>query len=225
MIDSKKLTRWYDFQAPFYRLWRNRYDGPLVKQVLAFLGRGASEDLLDAGCGTGLFSIGIALHGEPRRIEGIDASEGMLAVARREANARGLDRLRYRQGDVGRLPFSDAEFDVVVSAGLIPCLNRPELALGEFRRVLRPGGRLISVEFDRESMGLLQRIFFLTLMSGFKLFAALQPKFRYAKRWNLEASTIDTAAYQTQIASAGFGLLDVVRCEGHILYHASREDA
>ena len=131
MIDSTKLTRWYDFQAPFYRLWRNRYDGPLVKQVLAFLDRGASEDLLDAGCGTGLFSIGIALHGEPRRIEGIDASEGMLAVARREASARGLDRLRYRQGDVGRLPFiGRARRTATVSscAAVLRWSARPDLA-------------------------------------------------------------------------------------------------
>jgi len=224
MIDSRKLTRWYDFQAPFYRLWRNRYDGPLVKQVRTFLDRGASDELLDAGCGTGLFSIGIARDGKVRRIEGLDASAGMLAVAGREAGRLGLESLRFRQGDVCALPFDDSSFDGVVSAGLIPCLNRPELALGEFRRVLRPGGRLISVEFDRESMGLAQRAFFLTLMSGFKLFAAFQPKFRYADHWNLEASTIDTAAYRAQIETAGFAVLDVVRCEGHILYHASREE-
>ena len=60
MIDHDKLRNWYDFQAPFYRLWRNDYDSPLLDRVETIL-EGLGDDLtvLDAGCGTGLVSIGL----------------------------------------------------------------------------------------------------------------------------------------------------------------------
>ena len=39
MIDTRKLVRWYDFQAPVYRLWRNRYDSPLVLHLVSIIER------------------------------------------------------------------------------------------------------------------------------------------------------------------------------------------
>ena len=44
-IDTGKLTRWYDFQAPFYRVWRNRYDAPLVARTVAIVRDGGDRGL------------------------------------------------------------------------------------------------------------------------------------------------------------------------------------
>ena len=64
MIDAKKLSNWYDFQAPLYRLWRDDYDGPLVQVVRELLGpvlpAAKPLKLLDASCGTGMFALGLA---------------------------------------------------------------------------------------------------------------------------------------------------------------------
>ena len=89
MIDSAKLSRWYDFQAPFYRLWRDDYDGRLVCAVEELCGP-AKEGLrlLDAGSGTGCFSIGVGSRRPGWTIEALDASPGMLRVGRAQA-ARG----------------------------------------------------------------------------------------------------------------------------------------
>jgi len=66
MIDSSKLVNWYDFQAPFYSLWRDRYDSTLVLRVAEFFDpAGPTPRVLDAGCGTGAddkFAAGAAVQ-------------------------------------------------------------------------------------------------------------------------------------------------------------------
>lgn len=106
----------------------------------------AGVRLLDVACGTGDIAIRAALHGA--RVVGLDITPGMLEIARRkpEALAGGL---RFVGGDMGALPFADASFDVVTTGyGL---RNVPSLpgALREIHRVLTPGGRLVSLDFDR----------------------------------------------------------------------------
>lgn len=226
MIDSAKLIRWYDFQAPFYRLWRNDYDSPLVARVVALAGEHATaKSVLDAGCGTGLFTIGLARSGREWSVQGLDASEGMLAVAARQAARQGRADLRFHRGDVTALPFPDGVFDVAVAAGLMPCLNDRTVALGELRRVLAGSGRLISVEFDRDSMSLPLRLFFHVMIFGFKTVTLFRPGFRYARRWNIETSTIDLPLYETELRDAGLRLLSTDRLSGHVVYHLSRDDA
>src|SRR5262245_42047997 len=112
MIDAQKLSNWYDFQAPFYRLWRDDYDGPLVRSVRALLSgatpNGATGQpgsprplqVLDAGCGTGMFSLGLCKADAELELEGLDASEGMLNVARHQAEQLGLRNVRFVRGDV-----------------------------------------------------------------------------------------------------------------------------
>ena len=103
--------------------------------------------VLDIGCGDGM-----ALSAVPRTTwrYGVDQSETMLSIARRRLN-RDLKegRVRLRLGDMLALPFADRTFTVVtVGYGLrnVPDLQR---SLREIRRVLAPGGRLLSLDFNR----------------------------------------------------------------------------
>jgi len=223
-IDTERLVRWYDFQAPLYRLWRNRYDGPLVDLVLDRIGNAeVPTRILDAGCGTGLYSIGIGRRRPAWQIDGIDVSRGMLDVAENQARSQSVENVEFHRGSVTELPFADGTFDAVVAAGIIPLINNPVVALGEFHRVLREGGRMISLEFDRNGLRPGTRAFFETMILGFKIVSRLFPRFRYARRWNLRTSTIERAGYEEQLRAAGFDSATVEVRHDHLIYDLVRE--
>jgi ubiquinone/menaquinone biosynthesis C-methylase UbiE len=73
-------------------------------------------------------------------LTGIDLSPAMLAIARQRANDLGREA-DLRDGDAERLPFRDASFDTVLCALSLCTIPSPAAAVGEMRRVLRPGGR------------------------------------------------------------------------------------
>jgi len=75
-------------------------------------------------------------------VTGIDLSGQMIAMARKQGRIKGLP-VDFRTGDAENLPFEDNVFDVVVSRNLIWTLPSPETAVREWRRVLKPGGRII----------------------------------------------------------------------------------
>lgn len=107
------------------------------------------ECVLDIGCGTGALAIEAKRAvGGSGRVAGVDASEQMLARARRKAQGRGLDVL-FEHGRAQSLPFPDASFDAVVSTTVLHCIASESrgLALAEARRVLKPGGRLLTIDF------------------------------------------------------------------------------
>jgi ubiquinone/menaquinone biosynthesis C-methylase UbiE len=103
------------------------------------------QRVLDVGCGTGLMSAKLAASG--RRVCGVDISAGMVERARR----RGGQTVEFIQGDAERLPAEIGAFDAVINLISFHHYPNPSRAVAEFRRVLRPGGRLILVAFDRNS--------------------------------------------------------------------------
>jgi demethylmenaquinone methyltransferase/2-methoxy-6-polyprenyl-1,4-benzoquinol methylase len=97
---------------------------------------------LDLACGTGDIAFALAAHGAD--VTGLDITHRMLQIARAKGTAA-----RFVTGDMLALPFRDEAFDIVTTGyGL---RNVPDLAraIGEMRRVLRPGGVLLSLDFDR----------------------------------------------------------------------------
>lgn len=219
MIDRERLIRWYDWQAPFYSLWRNRYDDPLLERIAEHAG--ATEGLvLDAACGSGFATLGLATRLERPRIVGIDRSTGMLRVARRERRRLSVEGVVLAAGDVTALPLADASVDVVVAAGLIPLLDDPGAALREFRRVTVDGGRLVSAEFDRERLTGLAWAQFRGMMAGHAMLARIFPSIRYAERWDVERSTIDPARYEAELEGAGWRVECAERAHRHHLYVA-----
>lgn len=106
--------------------------------------------ILDVGCGTGAMAVAAVERWPSVVVDGVDASEGMLAMARRELDghpASVRDRVRYTHGYADRLPFGDGTFDVVLSAFVLQLVPSRPRALREMRRVLRPGGRLAYVRW------------------------------------------------------------------------------
>jgi SAM-dependent methyltransferase len=92
--------------------------------------------LLDAGCGAGLVALLATLRGA--QVTAIDASEGLLAIARERLPGADL-----RQGDLEALPFDDAAFDAVTAVNSIFFAADMAAAMRELRRVVRRGGRVV----------------------------------------------------------------------------------
>jgi ubiquinone/menaquinone biosynthesis C-methylase UbiE len=107
--------------------------------------------VLEVGCGAGFLSIALAQRGF--RLHAIDSVASMLEVARRHAaNAQVTNLLSLESGDVNSLAFDDCTFDLVVAIGVMPWLPRPERAMQEIARVIRPGGFVILTTENRANL-------------------------------------------------------------------------
>jgi SAM-dependent methyltransferase len=95
--------------------------------------------LLDAGCGPGSITLGLAEIVAPGETIGIDMQSAQVEQARALAAARSAGA-RFQVGDIYALPFPDACFDAVFANGVLMHLSEPLRALAELRRVLRPDG-------------------------------------------------------------------------------------
>lgn len=109
----------------------------------------AGGHILDVGCGFGKSSITIARRFPDAVVEGVDLAAPCLQLAALEAAEAQTGNLHYRQADACALPYEAGSFDLVSSTMLLHEL--PEEALGDFFaescRVLRPGGRLVHLDF------------------------------------------------------------------------------
>jgi predicted TPR repeat methyltransferase len=137
----EEIARRYDAWAASYdaEMAQAGYRHPAV--VLALLARHLPKrvgPVLDAGCGTGVLGewLGILGYGP---VEGLDISEGMLAVAARRGGYAGLHRAALGAG----LPFADGRFAAVVAAGVFTTGHVGAEGLPELVRVTRPGGILV----------------------------------------------------------------------------------
>lgn len=107
------------------------------------------DAVLDVACGTGDLTLLFA-RTEAGRVVGLDFTPEMLDLARAKSGRLAPALVpEFIRGDAQNLPFDDASFDAVSIAFGIRNVQRPERAVAEFARVLRPGGRLVILEFGR----------------------------------------------------------------------------
>ncbi len=107
--------------------------------LVARSGVTSGERVLDVACGTGVVGITAARLGA--RVSGLDLTPELLAVARENAALAGVE-VDFHEGDAEALPFADASFDRVLSQFGHMFAPRPEVAVRELLRVLKPGGTL-----------------------------------------------------------------------------------
>ncbi|WP_457591779.1 methyltransferase domain-containing protein [Geoglobus sp.] len=99
--------------------------------------------ILDIGTGTGFLAILLAELGHD--VTGIDISEGMLSVARRKAEERGLE-IDFRIADAENLPFEDSDFDATICRHVLWTLPNPDRAVSEWVRVVSHGGKVVVID-------------------------------------------------------------------------------
>ncbi len=138
----------YDLNNRVHSLWRDQ----VWRRRAVMLARIAPEDdVLDMACGTGDLSE-ILAQCRPRSVLGMDFTEAMLEIAqrkaRRKARSNGVPAPTFRWGDAMEIDLPDESVDVVTIAFGLRNISSPQTAVGEFARILRPGGRLVVLEFS-----------------------------------------------------------------------------
>lgn len=143
-------ARWYDALVWALTLGRER---AFRERILALASLRPGEAVLDVGCGTGTLAVAARRQvGPAGTVCGIDASPEMIARAKAKALGA-FASIDFRLAAVEALPYPDAHFDVVLSTLMLHHLPRAarEQGVREMRRVLKPGGRVLAVDFGRGS--------------------------------------------------------------------------
>ena len=138
----------YDFTVGLLTLGRER---AFREKLLRFADLRPGESVLDVGCGTGSLAVAAKRQvGPAGTVFGVDASADMLARAESKARRTGLDVI-FKKAPAQELPLPDASADAVTTTMMLHHLPRPARTqfLREVRRVLKPSGRLLMVDFTR----------------------------------------------------------------------------
>ena len=113
---------------------------PVAGQLVKFAGVAAGETVLDVGTGTGVVAMTAACAGA--HVTALDLTPELLVHARENARIARQEQIVWTEGDAEQMPYADASFDLVLSQFGHMFAPRPELAIAEMRRVLKPGGRI-----------------------------------------------------------------------------------
>jgi demethylmenaquinone methyltransferase / 2-methoxy-6-polyprenyl-1,4-benzoquinol methylase len=202
MFDS--IAWRYDFLNHFLsfgidRLWR--------KKAIKIIGKINKPSLiLDVATGTGDLAIAsMKLH--PLRVTGIDISEKMLEIGKDKIRRNGLsDRIEIMRGDSENMIFDDNTFDVAMVAFGVRNFKDPLKGLLEMKRVIRPGGLIMVLEFSKPEMftfRALFNIYFLNILPFFgRLFSRDKKAYRYLPDSVMEFP--DNEAFIQLLYRAGF---------------------
>ncbi len=142
----------YDLNNRLHSMWR---DQAWRRAAVRMAKLKPTDTVLDVACGTGDLAMAFA-HGpvRPKKVIGLDFTVPMLKVAQNKLPSptpnpqSPTPSLTYHAADAMRLPLADKSVDVISIAFGIRNVADPALAFREFHRVLRPGGRLIVLEFS-----------------------------------------------------------------------------
>ncbi len=121
---------------------------PVAGRLVRFAEVRSGEEVLDVGTGTGVVAITAARSGA--RVSGLDLTPTLLEQARENARIARKEEIVWTEGDAEDLPYPDASFDVVLSQFGHIFAPRPEVAVSEIRRVLKPGGRFVFATWPPE---------------------------------------------------------------------------
>ena len=141
------ISKTYDFLNHFMSLgidiiWR--------KKAINELKKDQPKLILDVATGTGDFAFEALTILKPEKIIGVDISQGMLDIAQQKIKKRNLgDKFEVKLGDSEKLPFDADGFDAVTVAYGVRNFENLETGLADIRRVLKPGGKAVVLEFSK----------------------------------------------------------------------------
>lgn len=161
---SEQVKEMFDSIAPAYdfmnramtmgidKLWRAR--------AVRTLAREPHDSILDVATGTGDLAIKLARELKPRRLTGVDLSQGMIEIGRRKVEVAGLSGVvSLEVADCLALPFGDNSFDCVTVAYGVRNFERLLDGYREMARVLRPGGTLCVLELSTPTSPLVKPLY------------------------------------------------------------------
>ena len=147
-----RIAGMFDAIAPRYDLLNHVLSAGLDRRwrniAVDALAPGGTPRVLDVCTGTGDLAIATVRRGRARSVIGIDFAGEMLRLGKVKVQEEGLvGTIKLVRGDAARIPLEDASCDAATIAFGIRNVARPDIALAEIVRVLRPGGRLAILEF------------------------------------------------------------------------------
>jgi len=155
VFQSKEETRsYYNKIARVYDLLAEHSEQPMREKGLKKLAAQSGEHLLELGFGTGHCLVELANSVGPHgKVFGLDLSETMFDLAQSEVQKKGVaDRVELTRADAETLPYDDDSLDGIFTSFTLELFDTPELpkVLSEWKRVLKPGGRLAVVSLSKE---------------------------------------------------------------------------
>jgi ubiquinone/menaquinone biosynthesis C-methylase UbiE len=142
----ERVPRIYSRIAPVYEAWARATESKARRRVVELARLRAGEDVLEVATGTGVQLVRLARANPGGRTVGVEISEGMLAQTRGRLEHAGLGgQVEVIAGSALELPIANESFDLIVNGFMLDLLPRDDIprALAEFKRVLRPRGRLV----------------------------------------------------------------------------------
>lgn len=151
----------------------------------------AEDTVVEIACGTGVVACAVA--SKVKAVFASDISPGMLEIATLRARRQGLDNVRFALESVYALSYPDSCCDAVIICAALHLLERPEKAMAEIRRILKPGGLLLTSSY-LAGQSLMSRLGNTMMSMG---------SYRDRQKWNTEA-------FLRFLQDQGFGVKD--RC-------------
>ncbi|MBI2384104.1 MAG: methyltransferase domain-containing protein [Gammaproteobacteria bacterium] len=144
-LSQAEVVSAYRRIAPLYDRWAYLTESRARRRAVELAAVRAGESLLEVAVGTGLLFRDLVARNPDGRNAGVDLTPAMLERARRRVHGMPARNVELRQGDAFALPYADGAFDLLVNAYMFDLLPEGDFVrvLAEFRRVLKPGGRLV----------------------------------------------------------------------------------
>jgi demethylmenaquinone methyltransferase/2-methoxy-6-polyprenyl-1,4-benzoquinol methylase len=175
--------------------------------------------VLDVAGGTGDIAFRVTTRSRGHAVVTVcDINPSMLGVGRERAVKRGLNGIDFVAGNAEALPFPDATFDAVTLAFGIRNVPRIDKALAEARRVLRPGGRFLCLEFSAVAVPLLDKAYDLYSFNVIPLLGAVVAGDAEPDRYLVESirKFPNQEAFAAMIRDAGFSRVGYTNLTGGV---------
>jgi ubiquinone/menaquinone biosynthesis C-methylase UbiE len=150
-LNKADVVSVYSQIAPVYDLWGILTETRARKRALALANIRNGETILEVAVGTGLNFRELLKANSQGQTVGIDLTPAMLEKAKRKARKVGHDRYQLVVGDAYNLQFPDHHFDLLMNSYMFDLLPEADFSvvLSEFRRVLKPGGRIVLINMTK----------------------------------------------------------------------------
>jgi len=147
-----RVIHWARFYDLFGKLISFGHDDAIRKKLVALAAPAPGDNVLDVGCGTGTLAIALRAKAGEGEVHGIDASPEMIEVARAKAAKAGSE-IDFRLALIEEIPYPAASFDLVTSSLMLHHLpdELKQRGFVEIRRVVKPGGRFLAMDFAAHS--------------------------------------------------------------------------
>jgi ubiquinone/menaquinone biosynthesis C-methylase UbiE len=149
-----RVIHWARYYDLFGRLISFGRDKAIRQKLVDLAAPQPGEEVLDVGCGTGTLAIAIKPLVGVGEVHGIDASPEMIKVAKEKAEKASAE-IDFQMALIEAVPFPDGSFDLVTSSLMLHHLpdDLKRKGFAEIRRVLKPGGRFLAMDFAANSHG------------------------------------------------------------------------